>query len=158
MSIPLSQAHPVAWQNPVLLRAFAALPAAPAWDATPIEQNIAFGQEIILTFTYTRLAVGGAFDFQIQTSIYSIAALVPAGMNEWETESLYAAGAVAAGADSQSRIQREYQTYQATLGVAESFSFGPMNINGAERIRVFARESGVPGSPGSLGIAMEVSA
>ena len=158
MGLPWNQPYPVAWQNPVTLRVFAALPAAPAWDAAPTEQSVAGGKEIILVFSYTRGAVGGAFDFQVETSIFSVAALVPAGTSEWQVESLYAAGAVVAGADSQSRIQREYQTYQATGAAQEAFVFGPIEIDGAERIRVFARESGVPGTPGDLGIAMEVAA
>ena len=134
-------------------RANAALPAAGAWDATPPELVCAEADEVLLSFTYTRGAVGGAFDFQVQVSPYSVAALVPAGAQEWQPMSLYAAGGVVAGADSQSHVQREYMTYGATGAAAEAFVYGPIRLDGAvERLRVRAMESGVGGSPGTLQI------
>ncbi len=148
--------HPPGWTNPITLRASAALPAAGAWD-TPTASFCSSARTALLSFTYTRGAAGGAFDFQIQTSIFSIAANVPAGAGEWQTETLYDAGAVAAGVDSQSRLQREYQTYQATGAAAETFIFGPVEIDGAERIRVTVRESGVVGTPGTLALVMELT-
>jgi hypothetical protein len=108
---------------------------------------------ITLGFTYTRGAAGGAFDWQIEYSQYSLAALVPAGASEWVTEAIYAAGAVAAGADTTSLVQRELQSYQATGAAAEDFLYGPIEIDGTvERIRILARESGVVLTPGTLQI------
>ena len=124
-NIPIFYTHPVAWENPVTMRASAALPAAGAWDAAPTEQNVAGAGSIMLSFTYTRGAAGGAFDFQIQSSIYSIAANVPAGAGEWATESLNAPGAVFINQDADSDVQREYTTYGATAAGAETFTFGP---------------------------------
>ena len=73
------------------------------------------------------------------------------------TESIYAAGAVAAGADTQSLVQREYQTYTATGATAEDFIYGPLPLNGTiERVRVRARESGNVGAPGTLSIVGEL--
>jgi len=152
-------AHPTGWTNPVTLRASAALAAAGAWDATPTESFSTNAQNVTLSFTYTRGAAGGAFDFQIETSIYAVVGNVPAGAAEWVTESLYAAGAVALGADSQSRAQREYQTYGSTGAGAEDFVFGPIELNGTiERIRVRARESadGITATPGTLSIVAEL--
>lgn len=148
--------YPVAWQNPVNMRAYAALPAAGAWDAAPTEQNIFGAQGLTLSFTYLRGAAGGAFDYQIELSPYSVAALAPASAAEWVTESIYAAGAVAAGVDTQSREQREYQTYQATAAAAEDYQIDFELQAPYERIRVRARESGVVGTPGSLQITMVV--
>ena len=151
--IPVGNPHPVGWQNPVTMRASAALPAAGAWDAAPTEQNVAGGGSIMLSFTYTRGAAGGAFDWQIQASLYSIAANVPAGAGEWGDESLYAPGAVVAGADSQSLVQAEYQTFTSQGAAAETFEFGPIELDHTiERIRIPCRESadGVVGTPGTL--------
>lgn len=157
MALPILDAHPRGWQNPVNLRVSAALAAAGAWDAAPTESFSSGAHNLTLSFTYTRAAAGGAFDWQLEVSIYSVAALVPTAAGEWVTESLYAAGAVAAGADSQSRVQREFQTYQATAAGAQDFVFGPIALNGTiERIRIRARESGAEANPGTLQIAAEM--
>ena len=151
--LPMSTGHPPGWVNPVNLRASAVLPAAPAWDATPTESFSTFADYLTLSLTYTRGAAGGAFDIQLQVSIYSVVGDVPAGAQEWQTESVYAGGLLAAGADTQSRLQREYETYQATAAAVESFEYGPIALNNnIARIRVTARESGVPGTPGTLQI------
>jgi hypothetical protein len=148
--------YPKAWRNPVVMRAFAALTAA--WDATPTEQNIYGAQGLTLSFTYTRGAPGGAFDYQVELSPYSVIALVPTGASEWVTESIYAAGAVALGADTQSREQREYQTYGSQGAAAEDYQIDLELQAPYERIRVRARESadGVPGTPGNLQTTMVV--
>lgn len=150
--------YPKAWENPVVMRASAALPAAGAFDAAPTEQNIFGAQGLTLNFTYTRGAAGGAFDYQIELSPYSIAGLVPAGAAEWLTESVYASGAVALGADTQSREQREYQTYGSQGAGAEDFQVEIELQAPMERIRVRARESadGSVGNPGTLQVTMVV--
>lgn len=150
--------YPKAWRNPVVMRASAVLPAAGAWDATPTEQNIFGAQGLTLSFTYTRGAAGGAFDYQLELSPYSIAALVPAGANEWVTESIYAAGAVALGTDTQSREQREYQTYGSVGAGAEGFQLDFELQAPYERVRIPTRESadGIPANPGTLQITMVV--
>lgn len=155
--LPYLDPHPRGYTNPITLRASAALEAAGAWDPAPTETSVAGGENMTLSFTYTRGGAGGAFDWQIEISIYAVVGNVPAGASEWVTESLYAAGAVAAGADSQSRIQREFQTYQATGAGAEDFIFGPIALDKTvERIRIRARESGAAGTPGTLSIVAEV--
>lgn len=134
-------------------RASAALPAAGAWDATPTAMPCPYFSDVTLSLTYTRGAAGGAFDFQIETSPYSVVANAPAGASEWVTEAIYAGGAVAAGADTTSLVQRELQSYTSQGAAAEDFSFGPISLNGTvERLRVRARESGVVGTPGTLQI------
>ena len=149
-------AYPKAWVNPVVARVSAALPAAGAWDAAPVEQNIFGAQGLTLSFTYTRGAAGGAFDWQIEVSIYAVAANVPAGAAEWVTESIYAAGAVAAGVDTQSRMQREFQTYASQGAAAEDFVDTLELPYPVERLRIRARESGVVGTPGTLQISFEI--
>lgn len=131
-------------------RVSAALPGAGAWDATPLELVCGYFLRCTLYFTYTRGGAGGAFDFQVEYSPYSVVANVPAGAQEWITMGLLSNGAVVAGADTQSREQREYVTYQATSAVAEDIPY-PIDLSGAaERVRVIARESGAVGTPGTL--------
>ena len=137
------------------VRASAALPAAGAWDATPLELAVAYAQQITLFFTYTRGAAGGAFDFQLEVSPYSLAALAPAGANEWADGSAYAVGAVAAGADTTSLVQDEIVSFTSQGAAAESFVFGPIEVRGGiERIRIPCRESGVVGTPGTLQVEL----
>ena len=132
-------------------RADAALPAAGAWDATPTALVCPGFDEVTFNFTYTRGGAGGAFDFQIETSPYSITANVPTGASEWVTEAIYAAGAVAAGADTTSFVQRELQSYTSQGAAAEDFSYGPLKLGATvERIRIRCRESGAVGTPGDL--------
>ena len=147
--------YPPAWVNPVIMRASAALPAAGAWDATPTEQNVAGAREVLLSFTYTRGGVGGAFDFQLEVSPYAVVGNVPAGASEWVTEALYAPSAVVAGADTTSLAQRELISYTSQGAAAEDFAFGPIEMGGVERLRIRARESGAVGTPGTLSIVME---
>jgi len=155
-NLSIWNSYPVAWINPVTMRASAALPAAGAWDPAPTEQNVAGAGSITLSFTYTEGAPTGAFDWQLQTSIYSVAANVPAGAGEWGDEVLHAPGAVFAGQDSQSRVQAEYQTFDPIGVAAETFTYGPIELNYTiERVRVLARESGVVGTQGTLAIVME---
>jgi len=141
----------VGYLNVQIARVSAALPAAGAWDATPLELYCPYFENATLNFTYTRGAAGGAFDFQIETSAYSVAANVPAGASEWITAAIYAAGAVVAGADTTSLVQRELESYGSQGAAAEDFTFGPIDLGGTiERIRIIARESGVVGTPGTL--------
>jgi len=133
-------------------RASAALPAAGAWDATPTVMPCAYFEGVQLGFTYTRGALGGAFGWQIEVSLYSVAANVPAGASEWITESIYAAGAVAAGVDTTSLVQRELQSYTSQGAAAEDFVYTVRFHTPVERIRVRAQESGVAGTPGTLQI------
>jgi hypothetical protein len=156
--LPVFNTHPRGWENPVVARLAATVLGA-AWDATPLEFFVSGAQNLTLAFTYTRGAAGGAFDYQIEVSLYAVAANAPTGAAEWITESVYASGAVALGADTQSRVQREYQTYGSQGAAAEDVIYGPIALNGTiERVRVRARESadGVPGTAGTLQISGEL--
>jgi hypothetical protein len=133
------------------------LPVVGNWDPAPVESSSAGAQHVTLAFTYTRGAAGGAFDFQVEVSPYAVVGNVPATASEWITESIYGAGAVAAGVDTTSLLQREFQRYTSQGAAAEDFVYGPIPLNGTiERIRVRARESGVVGTPGTLAISAEL--
>jgi len=137
------------------VRASAALAAAGAWDAAPTELFISGADSVMLSLTYTRGAAGGAVDFQIETSIYSVAANVPAGAQEWADGSAYAVGAVAAGVDTASLVQDNVTTFTSQGAAAESIPFGPLECGGVvERIRIPCRESGVVGTPGTAQITL----
>lgn len=155
----IRQSYPRGWQNPVVARVSAALAAAGAWDANPTEFFVSGAKSMTLTFTYTRGAAGGAFDFQLEVSPYSVAALVPAGGGEWADGSAYAVGAVGLGADTQSRVQDEYITFGSQGAGAETIIFGPIELDGTiERMRIPCRESadGVVGTPGTLQVTAEI--
>lgn len=141
--------------NPSVLRTAAALPGAGAWDAAPIEISIANAQQITLYVTYTRGAPNGAFDFQLQVSPYAVNQV---GVENWFDQALYDAGAVAVGADTDSNIQREYITYGSTGAGAETFVYGPVDLDGvSERLRIPCRESGVVGTQGIVHIVAIVA-
>lgn len=134
-------------------RASAALPAAGAWDAAPTAMACAGFDFVTLNFTYTRGGAAGAFDWQLETSPYSLTAGVAAGAQEWQDPAIYASGAVAAGADTTSLVQRELESYTATGAAVETFAVGPIDLRSTfERARVVARESGNVGAPGTLQI------
>lgn len=146
---------PTGWANPQTIRASAALPAQGAWD-TPLELISAYAMHLHLNFTYTRAAEGGAFDWQLETSPYSVQALVPTGASEWVTEAIFSAGAVIAGADTTNLVQRDLQTFTSQGAAAEDFAYDIALDGNVERYRVRARESGVTGSPGTLQITGEL--
>lgn len=157
--LPIFEGHPRGWTNPVNARASAALPAAGAWDAAPTEFFVSGAHFCTIQFTYTRGAAGGAFDFQLETSIFSVAGNVPTGAGEWANGTLYAAGAVVTGADVQSTIQSEYITFGSTGAAAETITVGPIALRETiERMRIPARESadGVQGTPGTLQVSVEL--
>ncbi len=145
--LPIFQGHPVI-DNPVTVRAAAALPAAGAWDAAPAVIACAGFRYAMFYLAYTLGGAGGAFDLQLQVSPRAVD---DPALEDWFTQSLMAAGALAAGADTQSRVQREYVTYQATAGGVENVAYGPVDLGGAvERLRLPCRESGNVGAPGNL--------
>ena len=136
--------------NPVTIRASAALPAAGAYDATPLEVAVASIDWITFYIAYTRGGAGGDMRFRIQWSPY---AATVAGVENWFTGGLFAAGAVASGADSVSNLQREAIEYGSTGAGAETVIYGPLEIRGTiERLRVAYAESGAVGTPGTTHI------
>jgi hypothetical protein len=148
MGLETQQTWPMP-RNPITFRASAGLPAQGAWD-TPLEIAIAGIDAITFYITYTRGAANGAFDFQIFTSPYAVDLPV---VENWFAQSLYSPGVVNAGADTTSHVQRELVTYQSQGVPAETFVFGPIDLDcTVERIRVRTRESGVTATPGTLHI------
>ncbi len=159
MALPIGAGHPVALQNPVTVRAYAALPAAGAWDATPTELACAGFIWVSLYLAYLEDAqgTGGAVDIALHVSPFDADASASAAARAWMQQSLYAPGVLAISVDTQSRFQREYITYghTAAAAVPENWVYGPLRLaDGVERIRIPARESadGDTANPGSLEI------
>jgi len=157
MVLPIFQSYPVGWQNPVVARVSAVLPAAGAWDATPTEFSVAGAKFMSIKISYTRGAAGGAVDWQIEGSIYAVAANVPAGTGEWGNETALAVGAVATGADTQNLVQSEYETFGSQGAAIETIVIGPIELRQTiERLRIPCRESGVVGTPGIAAVVVEL--
>lgn len=138
--------------NPITFRASAALPAAGAWDAAPLEIAVPSKSRMTLYVSYTRGAAGGAMDFQVVVSPY---AANLAGVEDWFMQTEYSAAVLAAGVDSGSRLQREYVTYASQAAAIENFVYGPIDLGaGVERVYVRARESatGIVATPGTAHI------
>jgi hypothetical protein len=148
--------HPRGWVNPVTFRASAILTAA--FVSGPIVA-VAFARGMTLHATYTRGAVGGAFDMQFQSSIYGVAADVVAGSGEWSIATLLASGVLVPGVQVASDLQGEYVTYKEEgTGAAETRTYSLTFSEPIERLRIYARESvtGIPGTPGTLALIAEV--
>jgi hypothetical protein len=142
------ETHPVI-PNPITFRLRAALPAAGAWDAAPLELAVAGFRYVTLFVSYIEGAAGGQVNFQPQYSPYDADASAPAGSLAWVDASIYAAGAVVAGANTTSNMQGEDITFDPVGAAQEGIPYGPMELQGTiQRMRIPAREVGVVGTPG----------
>ena len=100
---------------------------------------------------YERGAAGGAVEMQLQVrdSLH---------LGTYQ-QSAFGVGAVAAGADTASNIQRQDGTYGAVAAGAEGTVWGPIEIRGnIEDWRIGYVETGVPGTPGDLGLDWQMTA
>lgn len=147
MALPIDRPYPII-ANPVTMRAAAILPAAGAWDAAPTEVACAGAEWMRFFFTYTRGAATGAFEYYYDGSPYAVDV---AGVEDWFHGSLYVPGTLILCNDVMSLVQREYINYCATSANAETFIGPPIHLAGCvERLRIFCREAGVIGNPGTV--------
>lgn len=146
--------HPISttYLDKVIARALAALPAAGAWDGDPTALHCEDFHFVTFYLAYMsgndgQDPVDGAVDFKIEVSPDTSGSV-------WHQFTEYAPAVLAAGVDSQSRIQREYITYEPTQDAAfEYFVYGAIELRGTiERIRIVARESGDTDHPGQLSV------
>jgi hypothetical protein len=129
-------------------RVLAALEAAGAWDTTPTVMPCPAFEFVTLYISYDEDAatVTGAMDIRIDVSPDSAGAV-------WHQGTAYSVGAVVAGADTLSTMQREEISYTPTGITAEYWVFGPVELRGTvERMRVVAQESGDVANPGAAEI------
>lgn len=133
-----------------VLRTRAALPAAGAYDAAPIELPCREWDFATLFFDYERGGAAGAFDFMIEVSPFP----TDRGGSEidWYQLPVYFGGVVVAGQVT-SNIRREEINYTPAGATQDAFPYGPIEFQGTiSRIRVPAQESGNLAAPGDLGI------
>lgn len=128
-----------------VLRASAALPAAGAYDAAPTAIEVMGWTEITLLCAYTRGAAGGSVRFKVEFS-YDNAPTV------FYQTTLYQSGALAAGADVNSLLQREDFTYTSTAAGIERFVYHLELPSNVKTLRLTAREVGVVGTPGTFAV------
>ena len=143
--------HPISttYLDEQIARASAVLPAAGAWT-TPTELYCPVFLHAAISFTYTRGAAGGKFEFKVEVALASTP-------STWQQFSLYDPAAVVSGSDALSLQQRESVEYASTSASAENFAY-QFGLNGLwELIRISARETGVVGTPGTLGINLSLS-
>lgn len=141
--------HPISttYLDQQIARVSAALPAAGAYDATPLALQCPGFDFVTFYCSYTRGAAGGSVRVRLDVCPDQNAA--PA----WTQQSLYAAAAVVAGADASSLEQRETILYTSTGAAAELFVIGPVALKGTvERLRVACAEVGSVANPGTMAI------
>ena len=137
-----SHPYPSGVANPVELRAWAALPAANAWDAAPEEIPCPTFWWVRLYFTYQRAdgAQGGTLDYYYDLSPYSADAL--ANNEAWFHGTIYSAGDLTPCTMVQSAVQQEYISFCPVTADAETFISPPIHLAGCiERVRVFCRQA-----------------
>ena len=100
---------------------------------------------------YQRGAANGAVTMELETR--------DSGYAGTYQQSAFGVGGVAVNVDTASNIQRQTVTYGATAAAAEGTVWGPIEIRGTiESWRIGYVESGVPGTPGILGIDWQMTA
>jgi hypothetical protein len=140
--------HPVSttYLDQQVAKVSAALPGAGAYD-TPLALHCPGFDFVTFYCSYLRGGVGGSVRCRLEVCPDQAAA--PA----WTQQSLYAAAAVAAGADASSLEQRETILYTSTSANAELFVVGPVALKGTvERLRMACAEVGAVATPGTMSI------
>lgn len=127
-------------------RASAALPAAGAYDASPVTIPDNQGAEVTFYFDYTRGGAAGAFQYKIENSIDGV---------NWYQQASVQELPIVAGTDLVAVSQRASISYTATGASKESFSSETLTV-ASTYIRILAKETGNVGSPGTLAITVFV--
>lgn len=136
-----------------VIRARDVLPALGAWDAAPVEINASGANFVLLFLDYLAGAAAGAVDVQLEAAPNSVDG--GAAEPDWYPITLFAPGAMAAGTDITSLVQREFINYTsvAVIPEVETYCIGPIELRSCvERLRLRARETGNVGAPGTLGV------
>lgn len=143
--------HPVSttYLDLQVARASAALAAAGAFDAAPVEMHCPGFKSVMLFIEYTRGGAGGDMQFKIEISPVNTG-------DHWYQVGQYAAAALASGSDVVSNIQRQEIEYGSTGAAIEKVAFGPVEYN-ADRMRIACQESGAVATPGTAKITARFS-
>ena len=112
-----------------------------------------------LFFSYINATAGGGgiADIQIEYSPYSSDTEATGfGVEAWYQDVAFSIGAVASGLETASLVQQEHISYGAEGLTQENFMLQVALNRGMERLRISVLESGLPGTPGTLGIISSV--
>jgi len=153
---PGSDQYPGIGSTAQLLRAYAALEAAGAYD-TAVAVNTVGMSRVTLWGEYTRGAANGAVDLLIEISPWQAVNAPGGAVSEWYPMGMLELDGVAAGVDATNLIQRGIITYTSIDATRDSFTIDLSLPSYIERIRVSVRESGVVGTPGSFGLYATLS-
>lgn len=125
------------------LRASAALPAAGAWDAgaSATELRVHDLSQVTLFATYTEGTSGGAVEYRVEVSPVS------SGDDWCPAEEVIDETAVVASGEARIFPVR---TASMRLNSTQTAPAHTIDVGGAERVRVLAREVGVTGTPGTF--------
>lgn len=140
---------------PQELRAFAILPAAGAWDATPTPITVPHGCRVTLFCEYTEGAPTGTVDIDVQVSPHGADQTAPA--LTWFSLSALLIPAVAAGAQTRGQLEPLYINFDPLTVGREGFVIDLSVPAYVERLRARGREVGVAGTPGSLRVWATIS-
>lgn len=128
-----------------VLRATAALPAAGAYDASPVPMPVAGWKRLTLFCSYTQGAAGGSVRMLMQFAIAG-------APTTWYRPTNYRAGGFVAGADVDSSLQCESLLYTATAAGVERFIYDMDLPSNVEYVRVACAEVGAQAKPGTMAI------
>ncbi len=155
MALSILMPHPVAVQNPAVIRAFAALPAAGAWDADPTVVACGGFWWCRFYFVYDAgaEAIDPSLEWYYEISPYSSEATVDMAEAEWVKNTVYVPDEIVAWRVTRSDVQQETFIFTPPSLGAETFIGPPIRLAGCiERIRVYCRERGDANNPGQCGI------
>ena len=143
MPLSNSQTYPTGQANPCVLRTWAVLPAAGAWDATPDVAVVCGFWWARLYFAYRRThAMLGSVEYYYDTSPFSADTGAGGSGQAWFHGTLYVPGKLTPCETAHSTVQQEYISYCATGVDIETFISPPIHLGGCiERLRVFCREN-----------------
>ena len=133
------------------LRARAALAAAGAWDATPTAINVQGYNRIVILADYEQGAAGGSCDLGIEWAPHQTVN-VPAGGPTWYPLTTMESQVLTAGVESVAEVQQAVIRFDPSAAGQNTFVIDLSLPSNIERVRVAAREVGVVGTPGTLGL------
>lgn len=134
-----------------VLRTRAILLAASAWDVAPLEINTQEYVRLTIYGDYARGGAAGACDIYVQWSPHQDAN-VPAGDLEWYPVMALEANAITPGTAQVTELQEAYFRFQPTGANQQGLAFDLAIPSASERVRVFCREIGNAGAPGTLAV------
>ena len=140
----------------LVMRAFAALPAAGAWAVSDPQPTFSYSR-LTLFNEYDQGAAGGIVDVVVEISPYSATAVVPALHNEWFPVTILGLENAVLGAIADGILEQLQFRFDPSTANQESFIIDISFPDYVERFRIQSRESGDTDNPGSFGATARLS-